>query len=148
PYEYMRIGRHLANRLGPNVTLVTGATVLCINPVESGRAVRSVEFAAPDGRQRKLSTSTVVLCAGAIENARILLSSDTVTPNGLGNDRDLVGRHFMDHSRGATGSFEVAGSDALQKRFGRYNVRGHLFRAGLRLSPQIQRDEKLLNCAA
>ena len=28
PYEYMRIGRHLANRLGPNITLVTGATVL------------------------------------------------------------------------------------------------------------------------
>jgi len=148
PYEYMRIGRHLANRLGPNITLVTGATARRINPVESGRAVRSVEFAAPDGRQRTLSASTVVLCGGAIENARILLSSDTVTPNGLGNDHDLVGRYFMDHSRGPVGSFEVAGSEPLQKRFGRYNFRGHLFRAGLRLSPQIQRAEKLLNCAA
>jgi choline dehydrogenase-like flavoprotein/nucleoside-diphosphate-sugar epimerase len=148
PYEYTRFGRHLAKRLGPKITLVTGATVLRITPVESGRAVRSVDFAAPDGRQRTLSASTVVVCAGAIENARILLSSDTVTPNGLGNDRDLVGRYFMDHSRGPVGSFKIAGSDALQKRFGRYNVRGHLFRAGLRLSPEIQRAEKLLNCAA
>jgi nucleoside-diphosphate-sugar epimerase/choline dehydrogenase-like flavoprotein len=148
PYEYMRIGRHLANQLGPNVTLVAGATALRINPVESGRAVRSVEFAAPDGHRRTLSAGSVVLCCGAIENARILLSSDTVTPNGLGNDRDLVGRYFMDHSRGPVGSFEVVGSEALQKRFGRYNVRGHLFRAGLRLSPQIQRVERLLNCAA
>jgi choline dehydrogenase-like flavoprotein/nucleoside-diphosphate-sugar epimerase len=148
PYEYMRIGRHLANRLSPNITLVVGATVLRINPVESGRTVRSVEFAAPDGRRRTLSASTVVVCGGGIENARILLSSDTVTPNGLGNDRDLVGRYFMDHSRGPVGSFEVAGSEALQKRFGRYSVRGHLFRAGLRLSPEIQRAEKLLNCAA
>jgi choline dehydrogenase-like flavoprotein/nucleoside-diphosphate-sugar epimerase len=148
PYEYMRIGRHFANRLGPNITLVTGATALRIIPVESGRAVQSVEFAAPDGRQQALSASTVVVCGGAIENARILLSSDSVTPNGLGNDRDLVGRYFMDHSRGPVGSFEVAGSERLQKLFGRYNVRGRLFRAGLRLSPQVQRAEKLLNCAA
>jgi len=148
PYEYMRFSRRLANRLGPNVTLVTGATVLRINPVESGRAVQSVEFAAPDGRRRTLSTSAVVVCAGGIENARILLSSDTVTRNGLGNDRDLVGRYFMDHLRGPVGSFEVVGSEALQKHFGRYNVRGHLFRAGLRLSPEIQRAKKLLNCAA
>jgi choline dehydrogenase-like flavoprotein/nucleoside-diphosphate-sugar epimerase len=148
PYEYMRIGRHLANRLGPNVTLVAGATALRIKPVESGRAVRSVEFAAPDGHRRTLSAWSVVVCCGAIENARILLSSDTVTPNGLGNDHDLIGRYLMDHSRGPVGSFEVAGSEALQKRFGRYNVRGHLFRAGLLLSPQIQRAERLLNCAA
>jgi choline dehydrogenase-like flavoprotein/nucleoside-diphosphate-sugar epimerase len=148
PYEYMRIGRHLANRLGPNVTLVAGATALRIKPVESGRAVRSVEFAAPDGHRRTLSAWSVVVCCGAIENARILLSSDTVTPNGLGNDHDLIGRYLMDHSRGPVGSFEIAGSEALQKRFGRYNVRGHLFRAGLLLSPQIQRAERLLNCAA
>jgi choline dehydrogenase-like flavoprotein/nucleoside-diphosphate-sugar epimerase len=148
PYEYMRFDRNLVKRLSPNVTLVTGATVLRINPVESGRAVRSVEFAAPDGRRRTLSASTVVVCAGAIENARILLSSDAVTPNGLGNDRDLIGRYFMDHSRGPVGSFKISASKALQKRFGRYNVRGHLFRAGLRLSPEIQRAEKLLNCAA
>src|SRR5258708_37514080 len=81
PYEYMRIGRHLANRLGPNVTLVAGATALRIKPVESGRAVRSVEFAAPDGHRRILSAWSVVVCCGAIENARILLSSDTGTPN-------------------------------------------------------------------
>jgi hypothetical protein len=86
PYEYMRIGRHLANRLSPNIALVTGATVLRIDPVESGRAVRSVEFAPPAGHRRTLSPSTVVVCVGAIENARILLSSDTVTPNGRSGD--------------------------------------------------------------
>ena len=147
-FEYMRFGRSLAAQLGSNVTLVTGATVLRINPVQSGRVVRSVEYAAADGRRRLLSASTVVLCAGGIENARILLLSDTVTPNGLGNDHDLVGRYLMDHPRGAVGSFKGEGSETLQKRFGRYNVRGNLFRAGLRLSPEIQRAEKLLNCSA
>ncbi|MGH3751277.1 MAG: GMC oxidoreductase [Pseudonocardiaceae bacterium] len=148
PFEYMRFGRHLAKRLGRDVTLVAGATALRVDPVESGRAVRSVEYARPDGRRRTLAAGTVVLCAGGIGNARILLSSDTVRPSGLGNDRDLVGRYLMDHLRGAVGTFDVAGSAALQKRFGRYNVRARMFRAGLRLSPEVQRAEGLLNCAA
>ena len=36
-YEYMRVGRRLNERLGPNVTMVTGATVLRVNPIASGR---------------------------------------------------------------------------------------------------------------
>ena len=148
PFEHMRVGRKLAERVGANVTLVTGATVLRIDPVDSGRAVRSVAVAAPDGRVVSLAARTVVVCAGGIENARILLASDTVVAGGLGNRHDTVGRYFMDHLRGPVGTFALAGSGALQKRFGRHNLRGHLFRAGLRLSPEIQRQEGLLNCAA
>jgi choline dehydrogenase-like flavoprotein/nucleoside-diphosphate-sugar epimerase len=148
PYEYMRFGRHLARRLGANVTLVTAATVLRVDPHTSGRAVRSVEFAGPDGRSRHLRAPVVVLCAGGIGNPRILLSSDRLTPAGLGNGRDVVGRYLMDHPRGPVGTFPVAGTAALQKRLGRYNVHRHLFRAGFRLSPAVQRSEGLLNCAA
>lgn len=148
PFEYMRFGRHLPGRLGPNVTLVTGATVLRVLPVEAATSVQGVEFATLDGRKHRIAASTVVLCAGGIENARILLSSDTVAPNGLGNDRDQVGRYLMDHLRGPAAFFKVAASQALQRRFGRYNVKGRLFRAGLRLSPDVQRKETLLNCSA
>lgn len=148
PYEYTRFGRGLTKRLGPNVTLVTGATVIGVTPTEDGRAVQSVEFADPGGSLRTLDAKAVVLCAGGIENARILLSSTRVTPQGLGNDHDLVGRYLMDHPRGDIGSFEVPGSQKLQKRLGRYNVQGHLFRAGFRLSPDVQRSEQLLNCSA
>jgi choline dehydrogenase-like flavoprotein/nucleoside-diphosphate-sugar epimerase len=148
PYEYMRFGRHLAKRIGPNVTLVTHATVVSIDSDQSGRTVRSVEFAAPDGRRRTLTAGTIVLCAGGIENARLLLCSDSVVADGLGNGRGLVGRYLMDHPRGTAASFEIKGSGQLQKRFGLYNVRGNLFRAGLRLSPEVQRAERLLNCAA
>jgi nucleoside-diphosphate-sugar epimerase len=89
-----------------------------------------------------------LLCAGGIENARLLLCSDSTVVNGLGNSRDLVGRYLMDHPRGTVASFEIEGSEQLQKRFGLYNVRGNLFRAGVRLSPDVQRSEGLLNCAA
>ena len=148
PFEYMRVGRRLADRIGSNVTLVTGATVLRVIPTRSGRGVASVDFVGPDGRRHSLSTPCAVLCAGGIENARLLLASDTVAPRGLGNERDLVGRYFADHLRGPVGSFALAGSSALQKCFGRYNARGNVFRAGLRLSPEVQEAEGLLNCAA
>lgn len=147
PYEYMRFGRNLATRLGENVTLVTEATVLRIDPVESGRAVRSVSFADPQGRIHTLDARTVVLCAGGVEIPRLLLASDTVTPGGLGNGRDLVGRYLMDHLRGALGQLDDAKATALKKRFGRYNVGEHFFRAGLRLNPEVQRRERLLNCS-
>lgn len=148
PYEYMRFGRSLAERLGQNVTLVTGATVLRIDPVESGRAVRSVAFADPQGRAHTLNARTVVLCAGGVEIPRLLLSSDTITPGGLGNSRDLVGRYLMDHLRGALGQLDDGQATALKKRYGRYNVGANFFRAGLRISPEVQRQEQLLNCAA
>ena len=38
-----------------------------------------------------------MLAAGGIENPRLLLLSDSVQRGGLGNDRDQVGRYFMDH---------------------------------------------------
>ena len=147
-YEYMRFGRRLTIGLAANITLIANATALRIIPVESARAVQSVEFTGPDGATRILSAPTVVVCGGGVENARILLASNSVTTNGLGNEHDVVGRYLMDHPRGTIGTFSVKGSEALQKRFGRYNVNKNLFRAGLRLSPDVQRSEGLLNCAA
>lgn len=142
PYEYRRFGRGLEARLGPNVTLATGATVVRIDTVESGAAVRSVEIADREGRRRALAARAVVLCAGGIENPRLLLAS------GLGAGRDLVGRFLMDHLRGPLGHVDDAGAGALKRRFGRYNVGDVFFRAGLRLGPRVQRQERLLNCAA
>jgi choline dehydrogenase-like flavoprotein len=148
PFEYMRFGRHLPGRLGPNLTLMTGATASRVLTIGSQAGVQGVEFATHDGRRHTISAPAVVLCAGGIENARILLNSATGTHPGPGNEHDQVGRYLMDHLRGPAAVFDLPGSQDLQRRFGRYNVRNHFFRAGLRLSPDVQRSEGLLNCAA
>lgn len=150
PYDSMRFGRHLIPEIGPNVTLVTGATVTRVNAGESGAAAESVDFVGPDGRRWTLPAATVVVAAGGIENARLLLASDGAAPTGLGNDHDLVGRHLMDHPRGTVASFALDQAGPLLKRFGSFKSRtdgANLFQHGLRLSPTVQRDEGLLNAS-
>lgn len=148
--DKVRFGRHLAAELGPNVTLVTNATVLRINVTKSGAAVKSVEFAAAGGRRWSLPTSTVVVCAGAIENARLLLSSDDVVPQGLGNENDLAGRFLMDHPRASVARFQMKQGRAALNRFGMFKssaANANRYHLGVRLSPAVQRSEQLLNCS-
>lgn len=149
--DRVRFGRHLAADIGPNVTLVTNATVLRIHVTESGAAVKSVEFAGASGRRWSLPTSTVAVCAGAIENARLLLSSDDVVAPGIGNGNDLVGRFLMDHPRTSVGRFQMKHGQAALNRFGVFKshaASANRYHLGVRLSPAVQRSEQLLNCAA
>jgi choline dehydrogenase-like flavoprotein len=148
PFEYRRFGRDILARLTDHQTLVTGANVIRIDPIPSGSAVRAVTFAGPDGRRYELGARVVVLCAGGIENARLLLASNTFNRAGLGNSHDLVGRYLMDHPRGPVATFDVSTSRPLQRKLLRFNVRNRLFRAGFRLSPRLQRAERLLNVSA
>lgn len=136
--------------LGSNVTLITNATVLRVNVTDSATAIKSVEFAGAGGRRWSLPTPTVVLCAGGIENARLLLSSDNVVAQGLGNDHDLVGRFLMDHPRGTVARFPLDKAQPVLSHFAMFKSRatGGLYQHGMRLSPAVQRSERLLNCAA
>jgi choline dehydrogenase-like flavoprotein len=62
-----------------------------------GDQVLAVETSGADGRGSRIEADTFVLAGGGVENARLLLASNDVSRDGLGNDRDLVGRFFMDH---------------------------------------------------
>jgi choline dehydrogenase-like flavoprotein len=149
-YDRIRFS-HFTTNLGSNITLVTNATVLRINAIESATAVESVEFAAVDGRRWTLPASTFVLCAGGIENPRLLLSSNNLAKNGLGNDKDLVGRFLMDHVRGPVARFQPEKTRAVLNQFASFkspSAGRNVFQHGMRLSPAIQHAERLLNCSA
>jgi choline dehydrogenase-like flavoprotein len=45
----------------------------------------------------KVRARRYVVCCGALENARILLNANRQMPQGVGNQRDLVGRFFSEH---------------------------------------------------
>jgi choline dehydrogenase-like flavoprotein len=79
----------------PNVTLKTGAKVVCLHTNPSGRAVKGVE-AAIAGQSYLFLADLVVLSCGAVNSAALLLRSCSDRhPSGLANSSGLVGRNLM-----------------------------------------------------
>ena len=62
---------------------MTGAVFRSYAPGDPGFTVRAQAYC---------------LCAGGIENARLLLNFRSQAPKGIGNDHDLVGRYFNEHT--------------------------------------------------
>jgi choline dehydrogenase-like flavoprotein len=78
-----------------NVTLKTGAKVVCLHTNPSGSEVKAVE--AKIGAESFLFLGhIIVLSCGAINSATLLLrSANEKHPSGIGNGSDLVGRNLM-----------------------------------------------------
>ncbi len=150
--EPTRFSRTLAGINAPNVRLLMHANITHINTSEDGARVESLEVRTLGGRRAQAKASAIVLACGGLENARLLLASNRVTRNGVGNAHDLVGRFLMDHPGTTLGWFDPRRSAAVQRQFGAY-VLDHddgrnVYVFGLTISPEIQRKEQLLNCAA
>lgn len=136
------------------VTLLEHGTVIEIETGSTAQRVTGVRVATLTGHRLRVSAKAVVLAAGGIENARLLLLSDRVRRHGLGNDRDLVGRFFMEHPHLAAGV--LAAPEGLLQEIGLYAVhcaegtwaegrltlaeavvrRGCLYGCGVRLCPR------------
>jgi choline dehydrogenase-like flavoprotein len=77
--------------------LVTGAMVLRVETDPAGK-VTGVRFADVNGVEHTARAKAVVLSGGATETARLLLNSPSARePDGLGNNRDQVGRNLQGH---------------------------------------------------
>lgn len=107
-----------------NLTVVLHANVLELETDDTAATARAARIGSLDGRRGTVRARTYVLACGAIENARLLLLSDSVARKGLGNDRDLVGRFFMDHPSGKLGELATAGPDRLCRPYDRTGGKG------------------------
>lgn len=84
-----------------NVNLVLHATA--VNLADEGGRVQRIDCATLTGNRFRVQARIFVVAAGAIETARLLLASRDSQPAGIGNNRDLVGRCFMEHPDAAVG---------------------------------------------
>ena len=82
----------------PNVSLYLHANATEIATTQSGDAVDGIEVATLTGARFRAKAQYYVLATGGIENARLLLASNRINKQGVGNQHDLVGRYFMEHS--------------------------------------------------
>jgi choline dehydrogenase-like flavoprotein len=152
PWLPTRFDRDVLPAGADNVRILLHATATHIETNPDGTAVQSAGASCVGGPRVRITAQAFVLCAGGIENARLLLASDRVIPGGVGNTHDLVGRYLMDHPGMVIASIPPALARSVRDRFGRYWLDGpegrHSYLHGVALSPEIQREEKLLNCAA
>lgn len=133
------------------IKLVLGANVTAIDADLGETRARGVTVKAFSGETAKLRARVVVLACGGIDNARLLLCSPSAGGRGLGNARDQVGRYLTDHPFGAIASYHGEGSKALRRRLGhrwlQHDGSRRIYSLGLRLAPELQRREELLNAA-
>jgi len=151
PQEPARFSRMLSGINASNVRCLIHANVTQINTNRDVTQATSLEVRSLDGQRAEVKASVFVLACGGLENARLLLASNRIRQQGLGNSHDLVGRFLMDHPGCELGWFDPRHGGLIQKRFGYYLLDHeggrNVYSCGLALSTDIQRKERLLNCA-
>jgi choline dehydrogenase-like flavoprotein len=119
---------------------------------ESGNAIVAAEFCSLAGKKLEIRASQFVLACSGIENSRMLLIGDGVRP--IGNEKDVVGRYFMQHPRAPAGI--VAPSQRRSEMVQLFNW--HVFGAsgdgaqrqcqvGLTLTPEARKSQSLMNAS-
>jgi choline dehydrogenase-like flavoprotein len=96
PTRFGQVYRN-ALRQAANIRCLLNTNVLAIKTTGDAREVTHLAVGCLSGSRFSVKARHYVLAAGGIENARLLLLSNDVAANGLGNQHDLVGRHFMEH---------------------------------------------------
>ena len=156
------LARGTANDLenAQNVKVYLNANVTEILTAADASEATGVDAVSFHGNRLRVRSRVVVLAAGGIENARLLLASGGAKSNGLGNEKDLVGRYFMDHPRLSLGTIEFSDKSGLPDLYDPYykfrkrkrSVVGvydeTLVAGSLNLKPEFQRQEELLNYRA
>lgn len=134
-----------------NIKVLLHANATEIHTSENSKKVRSVTVRSTTGSTLTVNSKVVVLAAGGIDNARLLLASRSNSPCGLGNARGMVGRFLADHPMALAAVYNGEGSREFRRQLGhRWLDAGgnrHLYQCGLRINPELQRREELLNCA-
>lgn len=152
PLEFFRYGPQFLKHRADNIRLFHNATVTQIETDPHGRRLTALEVTSTPGRTVRIVPKIAVLAAGGIENPRLLLASNRVSPNGLGNASGQVGRFLMDHPKTVIGRYPPQAADALRQRLGLFSLkhegRTHFYTHGVAISPALQRERELLNCAA
>ncbi|QDV10123.1 Paromamine 6'-oxidase [Planctomycetes bacterium Poly30] len=104
PQDFGKEVRQVYESDGADLWLDASVAELC----GSGRTVTHADVRTRSGRQIALRARVFVVAAGGIENARLLLNSRDMCADGLGNERDQVGRYMMNHPKNYRGILHLA----------------------------------------
>jgi choline dehydrogenase-like flavoprotein len=102
----LRFGQHYLDLLtrSPNVQVYLNGRVVEIEEDPNSPIVRCLHIVTPGERAHRITAKHFVIACGGLENTRLLLTSKRKMACGIGNQRDLVGRYYMQHPRGLHGA--------------------------------------------
>lgn len=147
-WDRFGIGANAELVASPHVTLLLHATVTRLALSENGSAVASAEVRSLGGRRATVRARVFVLAAGGLDNPRLLLASRDRARAGIGNDRDLVGRFFMEHPHARGGRLELTRHWPVLRAFRQsHHLAGGRYAATLRPSEKMQRELGILNAS-
>ena len=126
-----------------NVTIQLHANAISIDTDANGRHVEGIRAGTLAGNRFTVKARTYVVATGGLENARLLLASDSVQPDGVGNDRGLVGRHFMEHPRFRAGVILPADPRLRIGFYDAHDIGDTTIQGYLTLSKEAARQEGL-----
>ena len=131
----------------PNIRLFLHANAYELVPAPHGRTIERVEVRTLEGHRFAVAAPRTVVACGGIENPRLLLLSNRLTPAGLGNERDNVGRYFLDHPAAAPFAVVLFMRDDVKKLASLHKRHETWCRIGLSLTDRVLEREQLLNNA-
>lgn len=98
-------------RNAPNVRVLLHSNLTTLMFHSNGEAVQSIVVRTLAGKGFRVVADHVVLAMGGLEIPRLLLSNREKWANGVGNEHDMVGRHYMCHIAGTIGTLKQRGVD-------------------------------------
>jgi choline dehydrogenase-like flavoprotein len=144
----LRFGRQYRPLLAqsPNIQVYYHGRVIEIEEDPGAPVIRHFHVATPAGKRHRVCAKYFVLACGGLETPRLLLTSKGKMNSGVGNQRGLVGRYYMQHPKGLHG---IAVLNHRSLRTSLYTG-GHLASdikvcGAISFSERFQRREKLLN---
>ena len=138
----------------PAIQLVLWANVTRLGLADDGSAISTIDVRTLSGNAFRAVATAYVVATGGLEVPRLLLASNDKRPAGIGNEHDLVGRHFMEHVNVAGGPVALTIDDAeiapYTPRPLAVVVEGEprdiALQSVLLLAPEVQQRERLLAC--
>lgn len=130
--------------------LYRNATVSELISSPDGKRVMAAKVIAPDGQEIRVEADTFVLAAGGFGVPQLLLNSKSAShPDGLGNNQDVVGRYYIDHSLILHGYFGLDGNMHEKLKF--YDMRdvnGVSVIGSIGLPEKVKREQGLQSLEA
>jgi len=146
PPTHFGIEHRTALEKTASLDLLLHANLVDIEMDPSGQAVTGYRITTLEGKTAIVRARNFVLALGGLENPRLLLNADAIQTNGVGNDRDLVGRFFMEHLNMDAGEV-ISDHDDWSKSYDSLFRDERQCRAFLMTSPTFQASRKILGSA-